>query len=146
MSNPVQGWYADPAGTDQLRWWDGTQWTDRYQAAPASSTATDSETPNAAGDAAATSETTDATAAETSPQPANATVQFTPVAQAPATKATRGQIVLAVIASLLVVLFLGTSIVATGMHGKAQEDVEHSQSILNDAQKEHQKVQEAMNE
>ena len=140
MSNPVQGWYADPAGTDQLRWWDGTQWTDRYQAAPASSTATDSQTPNAAGDAAAT------TAAETSPQPANATVQFTPVAQAPATKATRGQIVLAVIASLLVVLFLGTSIVATGMHGKAQEDVEHSQSILNDAQKEHQKVQEAMNE
>ena len=63
MSNPVQGWYADPEGSDQLRWWDGTQWTDRYQAAPASSTATDSETPNAAGDAAATSETTDATAA-----------------------------------------------------------------------------------
>ena len=73
-------------------------------------------------------------------------MQFTPVAQAPATKATRGQIALAVIASLLVVLFLGSSIVATGMHGKAQEDVEHSQSILNDAQKEHQKVQEAMNE
>ena len=27
MSNPVQGWYADPEGSDQLRWWDGTQWS-----------------------------------------------------------------------------------------------------------------------
>lgn len=144
MSNPVQGWYADPAGTDQLRWWDGAQWTDRYQAAPISNTATNSETPNAAGDAAATSETTDATAAETSPQPTNATAQFTPVAQTPATKATGGQIALAVIASLLVVLFLGTSIIATGMHQLAKEDVEHSQSILNDAKSELQKVQEAI--
>ena len=106
MSNPVQGWYADPAGTDQLRWWDGEQWTDRYQA--------------------------------------NATAQFTPVAQAPATKATGGQIALAVIALLLVVLFLGTSIIATGMHGKAREDVAHSQSILDDAKSELQKVQEAI--
>ena len=144
MSNPVQGWYADPAGTDQLRWWDGAQWTDRYQAAPMSNTATNSETPNAAGDAAATSETTDATAAQAVPQPTNATAQFTPVAQAPATKATGGQIALAVIASLLVVLFLGTSIIATGMHGKAQEDVAHSQSILDDAKSELQKVQEAI--
>lgn len=144
MSNPVQGWYADPAGTNQLRWWDGEQWTDRYQAAPASNTATDSETSNAAGDAAATSETNAATAAQAVPQPANATVQFTPVAQAPATKATGGQIALAVIASLLVVLFLGTSIIATGMHGKAREDVAHSQSILDDAKSELQKVQEAI--
>ena len=144
MSNPVQGWYADPAGTNQLRWWDGEQWTDRFQAASAANTATDSETPNAAGDAAATSETTAATAAQAVPQPTNATVQFTPVAQAPATKATGGQIALAVIASLLVVLFLGTSIIATGMHGKAREDVAHSQSILDDAKSELQKVQEAI--
>lgn len=137
MSNPVQGWYADPAGTDQLRWWDGAQWTDRYQAAPASNTATNSETPNAAGDAAAT-------AAQAVPQPTDTTVQFTPVAQTPATKATGGQIALAVIASLLVVLFLGTSIIATGMHGKAREDAAHSQSILDDAKSELQKVQEAI--
>ena len=99
MSNPVQGWYADPAGTGQLRWWDGAQWTDRFQAAPAANAATDSVTPNAAGDAAATSETAAATAAQAVPQPANTTAQFTPVAQAPATKATGGQIALAVIAS-----------------------------------------------
>ena len=141
MSNPVQGWYADPAGTGQLRWWDGAQWTDRFQAANA---ATDSVTPNAAGDAAATSETAAATAAQAVPQPANTTAQFTPVAQAPATKATGGQIALAVIASLLVVLFLGSSIIATGMHGKAREDVANSQSILDDAKSELQKVQEAI--
>ncbi len=144
MSNPVQGWYADPAGTGQLRWWDGAQWTDRFQAAPAANAATDSVTPNAAGDAAATSETAAATAAQAVPQPANTTAQFTPVAQAPATKATGGQIALAVIASLLVVLFLGSSIIATGMHGKARGDVANSQSILDDAKSELQKVQEAI--
>ena len=34
MSNPVQGWYADPEGSDQLRWWDGTQWSDQFRPAP----------------------------------------------------------------------------------------------------------------
>jgi hypothetical protein len=33
------GWYADPSGSQQLRWWDGVQWTEHYtpsaQAAPA---------------------------------------------------------------------------------------------------------------
>ncbi len=24
------GWYADPAGTGRLRWWNGTAWTDQY--------------------------------------------------------------------------------------------------------------------
>ena len=33
MSTPVPGWYADPAGTPQLRWWDGTQWTQQYRPA-----------------------------------------------------------------------------------------------------------------
>ena len=30
MSNPVEGWYPDPAGTAQLRWWDGYSWTADY--------------------------------------------------------------------------------------------------------------------
>ena len=60
------------------------------------------------------------------------------------TTASETVIALAVIASLLVVLFLGTSIIATGMHGKAREDVAHSQSILDDAKSELQKVQEAI--
>ncbi|MFH6779358.1 DUF2510 domain-containing protein, partial [Clavibacter michiganensis] len=29
------GWYADPAGSDRLRWWDGTRWTDHLTDAPA---------------------------------------------------------------------------------------------------------------
>jgi len=33
------GWYSDPSGSQQLRWWDGVQWTEHYtpsaQAAPA---------------------------------------------------------------------------------------------------------------
>jgi len=27
-STPQPGWYADPAGTSELRWWDGGRWTD----------------------------------------------------------------------------------------------------------------------
>lgn len=26
------GWYADPSGSQQLRWWDGVQWTEHYTA------------------------------------------------------------------------------------------------------------------
>ena len=29
---PVPGWYADPAGSVALRWWDGGGWTDHLQA------------------------------------------------------------------------------------------------------------------
>jgi hypothetical protein len=33
------GWYADPAGSPQLRWWDGTQWTEHLHAPTASAPA-----------------------------------------------------------------------------------------------------------
>lgn len=34
MSTAAAGWYADPLGdTTKIRYWDGTQWTDQYQAA-----------------------------------------------------------------------------------------------------------------
>ncbi|OUE24512.1 DUF2510 domain-containing protein [Clavibacter michiganensis] len=33
------GWYADPAGSDRLRWWDGTRWTDHLADAPAATAA-----------------------------------------------------------------------------------------------------------
>ncbi|WP_446666055.1 phospholipid scramblase-related protein [Flexivirga sp. B27] len=34
-SNPPAAWYNDPAGSNQLRWWDGQQWTEHYQPMPA---------------------------------------------------------------------------------------------------------------
>ncbi|CAQ02649.1 DUF2510 domain-containing protein [Clavibacter sepedonicus] len=36
------GWYADPAGSDRLRWWDGTRWTDHLADAPAAAAASSS--------------------------------------------------------------------------------------------------------
>ena len=79
MSNPVQGWYADPAGTDQLRWWDGTQWTDRYQALPGADDTLNSGT-STTPDPGADSST------EPSQTPAGVTTEFTPVTQAPAAR------------------------------------------------------------
>lgn len=37
---PPAGWYDDPEQSDQLRWWDGTTWTDRRVAANPSATST----------------------------------------------------------------------------------------------------------
>ncbi len=33
MTNPQAGWYSDPSNPSQLRWWDGTQWTNNTRAA-----------------------------------------------------------------------------------------------------------------
>ncbi|AEW93218.1 MULTISPECIES: phospholipid scramblase-related protein [Streptomycetaceae] len=32
-NSPAAGWYADPHGTPDLRWWDGSQWTEHVHAA-----------------------------------------------------------------------------------------------------------------
>lgn len=34
MSSPQSGWYPDPARADQLRLWDGNQWTEQTRPAP----------------------------------------------------------------------------------------------------------------
>jgi hypothetical protein len=31
---PPAGWYPDPLGGVRLRWWDGSDWTDRYRSRP----------------------------------------------------------------------------------------------------------------
>ncbi|HEY5319255.1 MAG TPA: DUF2510 domain-containing protein, partial [Galbitalea sp.] len=45
-SGIIPGWYADPYDANQLRWWDGTQWSDQVSALQASPPPT--ETPAAA--------------------------------------------------------------------------------------------------
>ncbi|RIJ54967.1 DUF2510 domain-containing protein [Clavibacter phaseoli] len=42
------GWYADPAGSDRLRWWDGTRWTDHLADAPTAAASTAATEPAAA--------------------------------------------------------------------------------------------------
>lgn len=34
---PPPGWYPDPEGGSRLRWWEGTDWSDRYRSPPVSS-------------------------------------------------------------------------------------------------------------
>lgn len=31
---PPPGWYPDPEGYSRLRWWEGTDWSDRFRAPP----------------------------------------------------------------------------------------------------------------
>ena len=34
QSLPAPMWYPDPAGTNRLRWWDGSKWTDHFAQVP----------------------------------------------------------------------------------------------------------------
>ena len=34
---PPPGWYPDPEGGSRLRWWEGTDWSDRFRAPPTAS-------------------------------------------------------------------------------------------------------------
>ena len=45
MSEPAEGWYADPTGAAQLRWWDGHAWTQYVE--PYEATSAQSETAEA---------------------------------------------------------------------------------------------------
>ena len=80
MSTPTPGWYADPAGTPQLRWWDGNQWTDQYRG----------------GDAPAANAASSAPAAAANAGPSAPTPHFTPVTSIQP-RMTGGQIAIAIV-------------------------------------------------
>ena len=91
--SPAQGWYTDPHNASQLRWWDGTAWTDHTHP-PAGETAA-AAAPAAQAEPAAAAATHAAATPAASAQPAAATTpaqrtpttpaQQTPAATAPGT-------------------------------------------------------------
>ena len=92
MSEPTEGWYADPSGAGQLRWWDGHAWTEYvepYQAqAPHEAVTDEAASPGAeepaeayAPASSASTPTFDATAAAAGLEPATPS---TPSPAAPA--------------------------------------------------------------
>ena len=68
MSNNPSGWYPDPSGRPQQRWWDGTAWTDFVSA----DGKTFVDTPSAAPPAPPTVHTAPAPVAAPTPTPAGA--------------------------------------------------------------------------
>ena len=134
MSNPVQGWYADPEGSDQLRWWDGTQWSDQFRPAPTGNEAV-SDAPSDP-------------AAQVEPPPTGAPVQVPaatkhtaakpatkPIAQPPAS-----QLITTGILGILVFFFIAGAALAGSAYVDAGDDLKEAQSAYNQAE---QKLQEA---
>ena len=113
MSNPVQGWYADPEGSDQLRWWDGTQWSDQFRPAP---TGAPVEVPAAT-------------------KPTAAKPATKPIAQPPAS-----QLITTAILGLLTFFFIAGAALAGTAYVDTGDDLKDAQSAYNQAE---QKLQEA---
>ena len=134
MSNPVQGWYADPEGSDQLRWWDGAQWSDQFRPAP-----TGNQT---------TSDTPSEPAAQVEPPPTGAPVQVPaatkPTAAKPATKPKAqppaSQLITTGILGILIFFFIAGAALAGSAYVDAGDDLKEAQSAYNQAE---QKLQEA---
>ena len=76
------------------------------------------------------------------PSPAAATPTFTPLT-APRPRATGGQIAIAVITSVLVVLFAITTLMAAGIYSLKSKDLTETQEELSTVQQELQEAQEA---
>jgi len=125
MSNPVQGWYAAPEGSDQLRWWDGTQWSDQFHPAPTGNEAVSDEFPPTGAPVQVPAATK-----PTATKPATK-----PIAQPPAS-----QLITTGILGILVFFFIAGAALAGSAYVSAGEDLKDAQSAYDQAE---QKLQEA---
>ena len=136
MSNPVEGWYPDPAGTAQLRWWDGYSWTDDYlpddtvQDYGADSYSEADQAYTGCQDAAPTY---DAGFRDTAP-----TDDSVPQARP---KAPAKQLATTVILSLLIVAFTVGAIATTSLFLSANKEYKQAEQTLNQANEDLQTVQ-----
>lgn len=147
MSNPVEGWYPDPAGTAQLRWWDGYSWTDDYlpddtvQDYGADSYSEADQAYTGFQDAAPTYDAGYRDAAPTYDagfQDAAPTDDAVPQARP---KAPAKQLATTVILSLLIVAFTVGAIATTSLFLSANKEYKQAEQTLNQANEDLQTVQ-----
>ena len=147
MSNPVEGWYPDPAGTAQLRWWDGYSWTDDYlpddtvQDYGADSYSEADQAYTGYRDAAPTYDTGYRDAAptyDTGYRDAAPTDGSVPHARP---KAPAKQLATTVILSLLIAAFTVGAIATTSLFLSANKEYKQAEQTLNQANEDLQSVQ-----
>ena len=147
MSNPVEGWYPDPAGTAQLRWWDGYSWTDDYlpddtvQDYGADSYSEADQAYTGYQDAAPTYDTGYRDAAptyDTGYRDAAPTDGSVPHARP---KAPAKQLATTVILSLLIAAFTVGAIATTSLFLSANKEYKQAEQTLNQANEDLQSVQ-----
>ena len=128
MSNPVEGWYPDPTGTAQLRWWDGYSWTDDYLP--------DDTVQDYGADSY--SEADQAYTYDAGYRDAAPTDGSVPLARP---KAPAKQLATTVILSLLIAAFTVGAIATTSLFLSANKEYKQAEQTLNQANEDLQTVQ-----
>ena len=136
MSNPVEGWYPDPAGTAQLRWWDGYSWTDDYL--PDDTVQDYGADSYSEADQAYTGYRDAAPTDDTGYQDAAPTDGSVPHARP---KAPAKQLATTVILSLLIAAFTVGAIATTSLFLSANKEYKQAEQTLNQANEDLQTVQ-----
>ena len=136
MSNPVEGWYPDPAGTAQLRWWDGYSWTDDYL--PDDTVQDYGADSYSEADQAYTGYRDAAPTYDTGYQDAAPTDGSVPHARP---KAPAKQLATTVILSLLIAAFTVGAIATTSLFLSANKEYKQAEQTLNQANEDLQSVQ-----
>ncbi len=120
MSTPTPGWYADPAGSGRLRWWNGTEWTEQFQTAPAAASNPSAQQQTVGGARTQQSSSTPATPAPTA---------------GPARPAPNKGMLAACIAAWAVAVILCVAVtISLSAFNKAGRAVEESRQGVTDAQ------------